>query len=244
MRINSTISLPLLLILIGIGYLLVNLGVVDQTPWEIFLRFWPLIVVYWGAKQLVYGLYRLAKGKYFPVTDMVFAAFLLVIGSYLLAPRLGYEIQIVPWSVVWPILIILLGIALINRTTVFSNKNSRSSFIGEVTRGGSSWYLEDMSFRHGIGEVRLDLTHAIIPDKTIDIDIQGMIGEVTIYLPADLPLRADCYTSIGDINVLEQSEEGLAKHLVVQTPDYADATRRLNLTVRWKIGEVSVRRLG
>lgn len=244
MKINSDLTFPLLIILIGVGYLLANMGVIPLTPWEIFLRYWPAIIVYWGAKQLLYGLFRLANGKFFPLSDVLFATLLLVIGAYLLAPRLGYEIDIVPWSVLWPIMLIILGIALMNRTNVFSSQNSRSSLIGEVSRGGSSWYLEDMSFRHGIGEVRLDLTHAIIPDKTIDIDIQGMIGEVTIFLPANLPLRADCYTSIGDITVLEHSEEGLSKHLVMQTPDYDEATRKLNLTVRWKIGEVSVRRLG
>ena len=60
--------------------------------------------------------------------------------------------------------------------------------IGELRRGGEAWYVDDTNISHGIGEVKFDFTNAVIPDKEIFFNISGLVGEVTIYLPPDLPL--------------------------------------------------------
>ncbi|GAB4280694.1 MAG: DUF5668 domain-containing protein [Candidatus Promineifilaceae bacterium] len=44
---------PIMLIAVGVYFLLVNLGMVDQLYWDVALRFWPLILIFSGVNVIV-----------------------------------------------------------------------------------------------------------------------------------------------------------------------------------------------
>lgn len=246
---------PLIIIIIGVGYLLANLGIISITPWQAFLRYWPITLIWFGLKQL-WGILRHRNDRYRPdATEVIIWLTIVLFGVYILMPRIGFDVVSLSWSLIWPTLLIILGfIRLFKKEGVIKvdlkglnsdrkTVHSHTSFVGELHRSGN-WVLDDLYLRHGLGSVFLDLTQAIIPDREVIIDISGLAGEVTIYLPPELPFSTVCYLNVGEITVLEHNESGTHRRLEMQTEGYATATRRLDIRVSWKAGEVKIRRIG
>ena len=72
-----------------------------------------------------------------------------------------------------------------------------------------------------------------------------MIGEATIYLPPDLPVRIECRLYAGEMSVLDRSESGAnLGPITMESPGYAEAVKKLNIRVHWRIGDVKIRRIG
>lgn len=250
MNMEIRISTPIILILVGFGFLLANLNIIPLNPWQAFVVYWPAFLIFAGAYHLVKVFVRFGHRGTVSVSGLLWSGFWILLGFYLLAPRVGWDIVPLSWNVIWPTALILLGLSQIlqNRFRIFSGSSDAdgpmSSFVGEIHKGGASWVLDDMHIRHGVGEVHLDLTKAIIPDREVNIDIGGMVGEVTIYVPADLPIQAFCETSIGDITILDKHREGIGNSLHWKSVDYDHAVRKVNLDIHWKIGEIKVRSIG
>lgn len=243
-------STPIILIAIGLGFLLYNLGIVNFTPWTVL---WPGFLMWFGINQLLQIIRQ--KRSQQDSWEIVLWLFVITSGVYILLPRIGIPVPTIPWKIIWPALLILIGVLKLfpGKSRIFtislspgdkrSSGEHRSSFIGEFNRGPGSWVLEDMDIHHGIGSVSLDLTQAIVPDREVFIDISGYVGEASIYLPPGLPFKAECSLSLGDITVLDQNESGSGRYLKTQSFDYETATRKVNIRVHWRIGEISIRQI-
>ena len=240
MRISLSTGLPLLIIIVGVGYLLANLGITPNTPWQAFVQYWPALLILWGLRVIIRDIV-FSRFRTYKTTSLVYGSALIFIGLHLLVPRLGFAGFSITWNIVWPVLLIVLGLQiLLNRR----RKLSSSSYIcSSFTRGGSAWYVDDLYLNQFIGDIDLDLTKAVIPNKEIFFDINGSVGDVAIYLPSYLPVHAKCRVGIGDVEVLERSEEGMGASIDLKTADYDQAERKLNLTVSIRIGSVTVRRI-
>ncbi len=246
-RISATSFFPIIIILFGFNYLLFNLGLVAITPWQAILMYWPFILVYYSLQIIANYISRQRRGQLVFKTEILTSSLLLFLGVYLLIPKFGYSLGVLSWNVIWPVILIVLGVGeLVSRKNILFDSSAKShhSLIGDVHRGGDSWFVEDMYIRHSIGEVHLDLTKAVIPNKEVKLDIGGLVGEVVLYLPADLPITAQCHLGIGEITLFDQHQEGFVKSITFETPDYKDAQRKLNIHIQWKIGEVKIRRIG
>lgn len=241
---------PVILIGFGVGFLLYNLQIVSFTPWSIL---WPVLIIWFAADQLI-KIKQRQRGSQ-DSWDIVLWLIVLTVGVYMLLPIIGIPLPSIPWRVVWPLGLVLLGLLIL-----FPGKNSfvkvdfapggqkksgefKSSFVGEFTRGPGNWLLDDTEIRQGVGSVTLDLTQAIIPDREVHIDIFGYVGEASIYLPPGLPFKAECSLSIGEITVLDQNESGSPRYVKTQSTDYDAATQKVNIRIHWKIGEISIRQI-
>lgn len=247
MHFEVRLSAPIILIIIGLGFLLANLDILPLNPWEAFIQYWPALLVLAGIYQLISTAQKAGRGRGMSVTGLGWAAFLILFGFYLLAPRAGWASPAISWSVIWPAALIILGLLKLfqDRFQLFSVKHvSKTAFVGEIHRGGSSWILDDMRIRHGVGEVHLDLTQAIIPEREVFIDIAGGVGAVTMYIPADLPVKLFCELNIGDITAYDEHRDGLGSTLEYESPDYVDAVRKVNIQIQWKLGEIKIRPIG
>mgnify|MGYP001044651414 CR=1 FL=1 len=240
---------PLLLIGMGVGFLLYNLQIVSFTPWAVL---WPTLIIWFSAEQLV-KIKRRQRGAQ-DSWDIALWLIVLTVGVYMLLPIIGIPMPSIPWKVVWPLVLVLVGLLILLpgrppfvkvELDGFQKKEykSSSSFLGDVNRGPSNWVLEDTDINHGIGTVNLDLTQAIIPDREVHINVFGFVGEASIYLPPGLPFKAECSLSLGEITVLDQNESGTPRLIQYQSPDYDSATQKVNITVHWKIGEISIRQI-
>jgi lia operon protein LiaF len=239
MRLSFNNILPLIIILIGIGYLLANLGIIAITPWQALVRFWPALLVLWGLRMVIWDV-LFSRFRHYKTSSLVFGSVLILVGLNLLLPRLGFISFTITWSIVWPILLIALGLQLL---TSERRKGKNAVLIGSFSRGGDSWYVEDLYLNRFIGDIRLDLTKAVIPNKEIFFDIHGSIGDITIYVPNDLPLKVKSSVGVGEIRVLDRRGEGIARVVELITPDYDSTERKLNLQISLKIGDINVRRI-
>ena len=243
---------PIILIGFGVGFLLYNLQIVNFTPWSIL---WPVLIIWFAANQLI-KIKRRQRGAQ-DSWDIVLWLIVFTVGVYMLLPNVGIPMPGIPWKVVWP-----LGLVLVGMLTLLSgnsipfvvidlNRGGRKkkssevklSFVGDFNRGPGNWVLDDTEIRHGVGSVNLDLTQAIIPNREVHIDVIGYVGDASIYLPPGLPFKAECSLRLGEITVLDHNESGTLRFVQTQSPDYDTATQKVNIRVHWRIGEISIRQI-
>ncbi|MEX2104144.1 MAG: cell wall-active antibiotics response protein LiaF, partial [Bacilli bacterium] len=88
----------------------------------------------------------------------------------------------------------------------------------------------------------IDFGKAIFSEKEVTIIISGWIGEVDIVLPPDLPVSINASIRIGSMKILGHGLDGVKREFINVTEGYESATKRLNLIIRFGIGEVNVTR--
>lgn len=121
---------PLLLIGAGVIFLLQNAGVISGNGWELFLRFWPLLIIV-GALD---GLWR--------GDGIAGQIFWLGVGVIFLLSNLGY-LGISVWELVfrfWPVLLIAIGIDVLigRRASAWAQMLAVVLALGLL--GGLVWY--------------------------------------------------------------------------------------------------------
>jgi hypothetical protein len=55
-RRKDALAWGLILIVLGIIFLLANIGVTRWDVWEFIVRLWPLALIIWGAWKLYFGI--------------------------------------------------------------------------------------------------------------------------------------------------------------------------------------------
>lgn len=117
----------------------------------------------------------------------------------------------------------------------------RSSFIGDIRLLNNRFELEDMTIRNGIGDVKIDLSKAIISEGETVIVINGIIGNIDIYVPYDLEVSVQGIVTIGDLHVFDHRMSGFNRQLSIATKDYKTSLRRVKLVLSLFIGDIDVR---
>ncbi|MNC48015.1 hypothetical protein D3C75_971090 [compost metagenome] len=122
----------------------------------------------------------------------------------------------------------------------------RSNFIGDIYLGRDYWQLEPMNISHFIGDTRIDLTKASIPMGETKLNVSAFIGDVKVYVPNDIQLEISVNASafIGDMHVLDRHEGGILRSMRYDTRNYAEADKKIHLTVSMFIGDITVKRVG
>jgi lia operon protein LiaF len=120
----------------------------------------------------------------------------------------------------------------------------RSNFIGDIYLGRDYWQLEPMNISHFIGDTRIDLTKASIPMGETKLNVSAFIGDVKVYVPNDIQLEISVNASafIGDMHVLDRHEGGILRSMRYDTRNYAEADKKIHLTVSMFIGDITVNR--
>jgi len=255
----------LLIILLGVYFLLENLGY-DLGLNEIIDDYWPALIVFFGLKQLFNGLVNFSTGyrKKQWITGALLRGIVVTgIGVILLGNNLGwfsYSLADI-WNLFWPLLFIYIGLKIIFDLPRFKYKgkkfemnfgdeykgfksNKRRLWIGEAVYGiGGAWQLDDLQIWHGIGESTLNLSTAIIPEREVIIELTGLIGEVTVIVPQDLAIKINVDVDVGEVTVFNHNQTGTSRFISYMSEDYDQATRKVNLLVALKVGEVTVKRV-
>jgi len=102
-RFRGSLFGPLILIAIGVLFLLSNAGMLPGSPWEIFARYWPVLLI-------VASLDGLLRGE-----NLVGSLFMLAVGTVFLLTNLGL-LALDIWRIVfqlWPLLLVALGLDLL-----------------------------------------------------------------------------------------------------------------------------------
>ena len=104
----------LIIILLGIGFLLSNLGIIEGSFSNLIGTYWPAIVIWFGMKWFFQGLavfYHSLKRDRKNIGQIIWGLYVAVIGGVLLGNNTGYFDYTLSdvWNWTWPLLIIYVG---------------------------------------------------------------------------------------------------------------------------------------
>ncbi|MBG9769653.1 LiaRS two-component regulatory system accessory protein LiaF [Bacillus vallismortis] len=233
--------LGLIIALFGISMFLQIIGIGD-------LLFWPLFFLIAGYFLKKYSRDWLGSVMY------IFAAFLFLKNLFSITFNLfGYA---------FAAFLIYAGYRLIKGKPIFEpsekrvdltkkerheppkdekHPDIRSFFIGELQMMKQPFDLNDLNISGFIGDIKIDLSKAMIPEGESTIVISGVIGNVDVYVPSDLEVAVSSAVFIGDINLIGLKKSGLSTKVYAVSPDFSESKRRVKVSVSLFIGDVDVK---
>lgn len=116
----------------------------------------------------------------------------------------------------------------------------KHSLIGNLYLSAPRWELTDMNIWHGFGDVKIDLSRALIHETETVVIINGWIGDIDIYVPYDLEIALTAHVNIGDVDIFGNKEGGINRSVSIETPHYRIASKRVRFVVSLLIGDVDV----
>ncbi|NGP46353.1 cell wall-active antibiotics response protein [Bacillaceae bacterium SIJ1] len=118
---------------------------------------------------------------------------------------------------------------------------SRSSLIGDFKLTDQRFELKHSKFSNGIGDMTIDLSKAIILQEQTNLQLSGMIGDITLYVPYDLDVFVEASVTVGDLEVLGYKQGGINRKVKVKSNRYDYSTKKVYIDISLLVGDVSVR---
>ncbi len=119
--------------------------------------------------------------------------------------------------------------------------NSRSALIGDFHMTSGRFELSRMNIWHGVGNVVIDLSRAVIQEEEAVLAINGWIGDITVYVPVDLPVSVTAEVKVGDLGVFGNHQGGLNRSVSLRSDSYDTATPKVQLNICLILGDIDVK---
>ncbi|ANF38047.1 cell wall-active antibiotics response protein [Bacillus velezensis] len=237
--------LGLIIALLGVSMFLRIIGIGDFLFWPLFFLITGYIFNKYSRGWLGSVLYIFAAFLFlrnlfsatFNLFGYAFAAFLIYAGYRLLKGKRVYEHkekkinlekEEQPKS---------------SAQTESRQPDLRSFFIGELRMMKDPFELNDLNVSGFIGDVKIDLSKAMIPEGESTMTISGVIGNVDVYVPPDIEVSVSSSAFIGDMNLLGSKKSGMSPNLYKVSSEYGDSPRRIKISISLFIGDVDVKYL-
>jgi predicted membrane protein len=145
------------------------------------------------------------------------------------------------WSFCWPIGLILLGVFLLLAPRMrMSGSGINIRFFGGVKRKGD-WLVSNEEIWMFVGDIRLDLSEAEIPEGETTIRLIGFVGDIDLIAPnnAGLSVAASGFLTSGKIfGRKEDTFLGSQRYL---SEGYAEMARRLHVETLLFVNDLDIR---
>jgi hypothetical protein len=181
--------------------------------------------------------------RVFPIGRLLVGAGLVLAGVGWLLDAL--DVFDFDWDVVLPVLLILVGVALVVSAQRGEGRAGLIAFgggVGDATERPTEF--RDRSYEHAIGKLTVDLSGLAwdeasgTADATVDAAVG--IGQLVVIVPQDIGCVAPhARAGIGEVKVFGESEGGIGPDYEVRTSCTVGPTLRLELSVG--LGQVEVR---
>lgn len=198
----------ILVIVLGMAFLLQRIGLVSFGIWGII---WPAVIIGVGISWMV---------KRFSIFSLAVAG----VGFYFLLFNLGAISFVLTWSVIWPSLLVLLGLTILYEALIphkgkwcgvqFNGEKSKHSEYGEnngFIRYDCSFSDEnrryaseefsggDIDLSFGKGELDLGSVRRVTPNAKLDIDVS--FGTFDLIVPRTIRVYVKSDKSFGSIQM-------------------------------------------
>jgi predicted membrane protein len=155
---------------------------------------------------------------------LVIGAALILFGFLLL---IGAIFDVDVGILCFPTFLILLGIwILVRPQLVRPGTGMAARILGDVRRSGS-WDVSEEEFWVGIGDVRLDLTEANVPEGKTSLRIYGFVGDVRIVIPEGLGVAVASSAFLCDARVLGRKTDTFLGTFYWESEGYQEAERQV-----------------
>lgn len=178
------------LILLGLGLLSNALGI--DSLHNFIVHWWPALLVFIGLGEIVTG------GIFNGISWIIVG---VVIGLFT-TNSVNYNGDI--WSVIWPVVIILIGLRLFLRPIFrmkvskdYSDVSSSSAVFGGATKKITSKDFRSSSVNAVFGGAKLDLRNATVSKEGAMIDISVIFGGAEIIVPKGTPVKLEATAIFG-----------------------------------------------
>ncbi|WP_409304562.1 cell wall-active antibiotics response protein LiaF [Peribacillus sp. SCS-155] len=252
------VAAALVLLTAGVLLLLMNIGIISWEIKEIFVAFYPAVI-------LLVGVWLLYSGLQNPFGIRMFAGFLLLIYSGLLYGDhfgfLTFTASMI-WGL-WPVFLIFIGLRLLFKRKGIRvmirkdidppreikdqfKKNMKKEMVKGISIGSiefkkTNWALEPMRMYKAIGDYYIDLSKAYIPEGETPIAISGWIGDIAIIVPDDLAIKVDARVNIGDIKMFSLSSSQInGNNIFYESPEYDSAIKKVKINISLTIGDIRI----
>lgn len=186
----------LLIILIGVLFLLGNLGKLDF--WDIFSTFWPLILIFIGLWHLIGHEFR----------RWGFGLLFVLVGVFFLLDNLDV-IRGRTWLYLWPLLVIAAGLWIIFRPRIrFAQEKAAEIKEKDLdifaVFSGLNRPIKSKEFKGGkvsalMAGVELDFTEAGLSGNQAAVEVTAILGGIDIRVPNDWEVVVDSSAFLGGV---------------------------------------------
>lgn len=179
----------LVLILLGIGFLLNSLGI--SSAHDFLVAWWPVIFVIIGLGEIISG--NSYNGTFWLIIGVVLGLFTTGAVSY------NGDL----WQIIWPLILILMGLRFILRPAFRMRVVSEENFTGSTAVfSGSNKKINSKDFKGSkvsavFGGAKLDLRDATISKDGAVIDVSTVFGGIEILVPKKTPVKMDVAAIFG-----------------------------------------------
>jgi lia operon protein LiaF len=184
-----------------------------------------------------------------------FGSILVALGLLFLLKSLGIFSFDFIFKNIWAWIIIALGILLISKSflrlpagtekVTFSDP-AENIIRAENTFGDLAVTLDQRDFKGGqlrtvFGKLTVDgVKLAIAPGSHI-LRLEVTFGEITVWLPKDLPVRIVADNVAGDLLIFNQKWGGLSKHITWQSDSYESSDSKLEIVCSITFGDIKIK---
>jgi len=178
------------LILLGLGLLSNTLGI--EGMHNFIVRWWPIIFIVFGLGELIVG--EFLNGFFWLIVGVIIGLFT--------TGTVDYTGNL--WSIIWSIVVILIGLRLILRPMMkVRSSDEKEKFVGtSAVFGGTTKKVSAKEFTGSnltavFGGAKLDLRNAMVAKEGAIIDVSAVFGGVEIIVPEKTPVRMNAVAIFG-----------------------------------------------
>jgi hypothetical protein len=224
---RGSIGFGILIIVLGVIWLLKNLGVfVDLNVGELISTYWPLLVVAGGVDLLSREVISCPSEKR-SFRCYVNGLVLIIIGLFILGNNLEwYTVNMaIVGKVFWPLLIILIGWGMLRNTS--GSGGMHWAVMSGIDLKQQGWKMEDGGFFALMGGVNMDASLAEIPEQTVTLNVTAIMGGIEIRVPPDLAVRCEGTAMLGGVTFFNEDAGGLISSRRVERPGAPGSPKKL-----------------
>jgi lia operon protein LiaF len=152
----------------------------------------------------------------------------------------------------WPLILIALGVFLLyqyNRGPAPGSASTverieHDSIFGDFKLTQPGWRLRDVRVSSVIGDMKIDLSKADIPDGETLIDLSAVVGDIDVWAPLDLPVALDARCTFVSLNHFGRKQDVRLQRYTDTPADFTSSARRVRIRVDLVFGDLTLTRVG
>ncbi|MDP5272513.1 cell wall-active antibiotics response protein LiaF [Chengkuizengella axinellae] len=117
----------------------------------------------------------------------------------------------------------------------------KQNLVQSVKWNKNQWTLKNMMIRSIVGEIHMDVSHALIDERETTIILQGVVGDIDIIVPDHIGVTIDATLIVGEIGVNWEKEAGMMNKFTWASPNYASSDIKLNFMISYIVGDIDIK---